>query len=279
MFLARAARGGRSGLLVGPSAVIRCRCLSSTSTTKLLTAKDILKAVKESELKYITEVDKVAVAAEMMIKGGVGRCARGAAIAYLAARGRARLPPPRPHGRPPSPVATTIGSLIVKDAQDRVVGFLTQRDVLRTMVGRSSIPFGADEPRGWNVEVGSVMTKAKDLVYLAPEDSLEEARALVSVSGKRCGAPPARGRVLAIASTHAHTRATAPHSASTLHCCSRPHGPARPDPAPCAAQARAGAVGRDAPRRDFTKGHRPLPVPGVPRGDAVGQDQARHGVR
>ena len=32
-----------------------CRCLSSTSTTKLLTAKDILKAVKESELKYALE--------------------------------------------------------------------------------------------------------------------------------------------------------------------------------------------------------------------------------
>lgn len=74
---------------------------------------------------------------------------------------------------------------MVKDAGERVVGFITQRDVLRCIVNRGSTPFGASEPRGWNVEVGRIMTKAKDLVYLRPEDTIEEARALVSISGKR----------------------------------------------------------------------------------------------
>ena len=82
-------------------------------------------------------------------------------------------------------ITNRVGSVMVKDANDRVVGFLTQRDILRCIVHKGRPVPGTAEPMGWNVMVGSVMAQAKDLVYLSPEDTLEDARALVSVSGKR----------------------------------------------------------------------------------------------
>ncbi|EOD29340.1 Hypothetical protein EMIHUDRAFT_449869 [Emiliania huxleyi CCMP1516] len=40
-------------------------------------------------------------------------------------------------------------------------------------------------PEGWNVPVSSVMTPAKDLVYLSPSDTLDEVRSLMALSGRR----------------------------------------------------------------------------------------------
>ncbi len=88
------------------------------------------------------------------------------------------------------------GSVVVRDNSGRIVGFVTPRDVLRAIVklGRpsadassadSSSADDAAEPRGWNVPVSQIMTPSKDLVYLSPTDTLEEARSLMAVSGKR----------------------------------------------------------------------------------------------
>ena len=47
-------------------------------------------------------------------------------------------------------------------------------------------PLGlGSEPTSWNVPIESVMTHSRDLVFLTPKDTLEDARALMSVSGKR----------------------------------------------------------------------------------------------
>ncbi len=50
-----------------------------------------------------------------------------------------------------------VDSLVVKDLSERVVGFLTQRDVLRTIVDRGQVRSMLDfdtTPTGWNVAVG-----------------------------------------------------------------------------------------------------------------------------
>ena len=80
-----------------------------------------------------------------------------------------------------------VGSLVVKDASDRIVGFITQRDLLRTVVTRGTQPPGSSqrEPVGWNVPVSSVMTASTELIFLRPNDTLEDARSLMAVSGKR----------------------------------------------------------------------------------------------
>lgn len=82
------------------------------------------------------------------------------------------------------------GSLVVKDANERIVGFLTQRDLLRCISASAGDPSGmlfdaAKEPHGWNRSVREIMTKSKELVFLSPADTLEDARALMAVSGKR----------------------------------------------------------------------------------------------
>ena len=41
------------------------------------------------------------------------------------------------------------------------------------------------EPRGWDVPVSQVMTPSKDIVWLSPDDTLEEGRSLMHASGKR----------------------------------------------------------------------------------------------
>ena len=83
----------------------------------------------------------------------------------------------------------SVSSLMVKDAVGRTVGFVTQRDLLRIIIreGRPT-PNGANgesEPHSWNMAISHAMTSSKDLVYLTPKDTLEDARALMSVSGKR----------------------------------------------------------------------------------------------
>ena len=79
-----------------------------------------------------------------------------------------------------------VGSLVVKDEKGRLVGFLTQRDLLRAIVthGKSTLLAGS-EPTGWNLVIKEIMTPSKELVFLAPKDTLRDARALMSVSGKR----------------------------------------------------------------------------------------------
>jgi len=78
-----------------------------------------------------------------------------------------------------------VGSLVVQDSSERVVGFLTGRDMLRTVVTKGKLSEYGTEPEGWNVPVSSVMTPASELIFLSPNDTLEEARALMAVSGKR----------------------------------------------------------------------------------------------
>ena len=130
-----------------------------------------------------------------------------------------------------------VGSVVVKDSNDRLVGFLTQRDILRTIrkhcddaasdtetggggasAATAAVVDGvaaAGVPSGWNVTVRSVMTLSKDrarathgalphrappprcaaepmhhawlqdLVFLSPNDTLDDARAVMYESGKR----------------------------------------------------------------------------------------------
>jgi len=79
-----------------------------------------------------------------------------------------------------------ISSLMVKDADGHMVGFVTQRDLLRCIVREGQPPtMGDGEPVGWNVTISRVMTPSRDLVFLTPKDTLEDARALMAVSGKR----------------------------------------------------------------------------------------------
>ena len=81
-----------------------------------------------------------------------------------------------------------VGSLVVKDENGKLVGFLTQRDLLRVVVQRGQPPAEYDpysEPRAWNDQVKTMMTPSKELVFLTPNDTLRDARALMSVSGKR----------------------------------------------------------------------------------------------
>ena len=82
-----------------------------------------------------------------------------------------------------------VGSLMVKDDSGHIVGFVTQRDLLRCIVregkpAQSSYD-GVTEPQNWNLSIAYVMTPSKDLVFLSPRDTLEDARALMSISGKR----------------------------------------------------------------------------------------------
>jgi len=78
-----------------------------------------------------------------------------------------------------------IGSFVVRDAHDRVAGFLTPRDCLRCIARHGDKSRPGATPEGWNVPVSSVMTPAKDLVYLSPSDTLDEVRSLMALSGRR----------------------------------------------------------------------------------------------
>jgi protein phosphatase PTC7 len=84
----------------------------------------------------------------------------------------------------------------VRDSAERVVGFATQRDMLRAIATRGGAGSGGTtpqwrsgqgtEPRGWwDVPVSRVMTPSKDIVWLSPDDTLEEGRSLMHASGKR----------------------------------------------------------------------------------------------
>ena len=86
-------------------------------------------------------------------------------------------------------ISHKVGSLMVKDDSGHIVGFVTQRDLLRCIVregkpSQSSYD-GVTEPQNWNLSIAYVMTPSKDLVFLSPRDTLEDARALMSISGKR----------------------------------------------------------------------------------------------
>ena len=120
----------------------------SLSSTTLATVSQILEHAKRSGkgVQFVHEKEKISEAAGTMVK-------------------------------------SRLSSIMVKDTSNRAVGFLTQRDILRCIVDNGKILPGHNEPVGWNVMVSSVMTLAKDLVYLSPEDTIEEARALVSVTG------------------------------------------------------------------------------------------------
>ena len=81
-----------------------------------------------------------------------------------------------------------VGSLMVKDRKDRLVGFLTQRDLLRAVVRLGKPPSvlsSQTEPTSWNEHIKAIMTPSRELVFLTPKDTLSDARALMSVSGKR----------------------------------------------------------------------------------------------
>ena len=82
-------------------------------------------------------------------------------------------------------VDNEVGSLVVQDGGERVVGFLTGRDMLRTVVTKGKLSEYGTEPEGWNVPVSSVMTPATELIFLSPTDTLDDARSLMAVSGKR----------------------------------------------------------------------------------------------
>ena len=73
----------------------------------------------------------------------------------------------------------------MQDGSERVVGFLTGRDMLRTVVTKGKLSEYGTEPEGWNVPVSSVMTPATELIFLSPTDTLDDARSLMAVSGKR----------------------------------------------------------------------------------------------
>ena len=74
---------------------------------------------------------------------------------------------------------------MAQDGSERVVGFLTGRDMLRTVVTKGKLSEYGTEPEGWNVPVSSVMTPATELIFLSPTDTLDDARSLMAVSGKR----------------------------------------------------------------------------------------------
>ena len=81
-----------------------------------------------------------------------------------------------------------VGSLMVKDRSDRLVGFITQRDLLRAVVHKGQPPVEWDprsEPTAWNEFVKDIMTPSRELIFLTPKDTLDDARALMAVSGKR----------------------------------------------------------------------------------------------
>lgn len=102
------------------------------------------------------------------------------------------------------------GSLIVKNDRNHVVGFVTQRDLLRCVVNNSTpCTDPAAEPRNWNQPVKPIMTPSKDLIFLSPKDTLDDARALMSISGKRHIPVLSEGALIGIISPK-DVRATSP---------------------------------------------------------------------
>lgn len=130
-----------------------CSSGGGPSRPPIKTATDIINYADVSEVQYIPQSQTVAEALHMMIRNKAG-------------------------------------SLVVKDSSERVVGFLTQRDLLRAIAAGAGDPSNpmfdpSAEPRGWNSAVREIMTTSKELVYLTPDETVEDARALMSVSGKR----------------------------------------------------------------------------------------------
>ena len=84
-------------------------------------------------------------------------------------------------------IENKVSSLVVKDGGGRVVGFVTQRDLVRCIVRKGTASFGdpTSEPRRWNEQLSGIMTPSKDLIFISPDASFEDARSLMSVSGKR----------------------------------------------------------------------------------------------
>ena len=132
---------------------VRHLCSSRPPDVPLSTVLDILKYATPAPVQYIEQTRRVSEAMHMMLN-------------------------------------RKAGSLVVKDDSERIVGFLTVRDLMRCVVSGAGDPSSvlfdpAAEPRGWNSSVRDIMTSSKELVFLTPKDSLEDARALMSVSGKR----------------------------------------------------------------------------------------------
>jgi protein phosphatase PTC7 len=77
-------------------------------------------------------------------------------------------------------------ALVVQDKSERIVGIMTTKDVIKTIMacGKPD-PFDGGALSGWNQKVKRVMTPSKDLVFLEPNGTLEEARALLALSGRR----------------------------------------------------------------------------------------------
>ena len=125
----------------------------SSATLEGLTVLDILKHAGHGGVKYVLETERVMDAMRTMVEGKVG-------------------------------------SLVVKSEGGKLVGFVTQRDCVRCIVRRGSTSadsglFGGGEPTGWNDEVRTIMTPSRELIFLSPKDTLDDARALMSVAGKR----------------------------------------------------------------------------------------------
>lgn len=111
----------------------------------------------------------VADVVDRMAKGGVKYVGEGESV-YSAMR---------------TMLERRVGSLVVKDDSERVTGFVTTRDLMRCVIHRGVLWNGSTEPQHWNVPISKIMTPSKDLVFLSPKDSLDDARALMSLSGKR----------------------------------------------------------------------------------------------
>jgi len=131
------------------------------------TVRDLLQAKQSGSVKYVSADDSIVTAAQQMANNRVT-------------------------------------SLAVKDASTRrVVGILTQGDIIRCLAQKLTVEHMTlkttaelaswdGEPSdvglggvSWDVQVGAVMTPTKKIVYLTPEDSIEEAHELLAVSGKR----------------------------------------------------------------------------------------------
>jgi CBS domain-containing protein len=137
------------------------------ASSRASTVRDLLAEQRAGSVKFVSSSDTVTVAAQQMTNNRVT-------------------------------------SLAVKDASTRrVVGLVTQGDLVRCLATRMTAEHfslaaeappvewgeGSDVPQptpvSWDVLVSSIMTRTRDVVYLTPEDSVEEAHALFATSGKR----------------------------------------------------------------------------------------------
>ena len=119
-------------------------------STRARTVRDLMATQQAGSVKFVNKLDTVTTAAQQMVNNRVT-------------------------------------SLAVKDASTRrVVGLLTQGDIVQCLASKMTPEHMTFSPApSWDVQVGSIMTPTRHVLYLTPEDSVEEAHALIATSGKR----------------------------------------------------------------------------------------------